>query len=158
MARRAAWLLFLLAGGDPAHPREFWLDPIRIMKGLFLAQMERDDAAPTPVVNAAFEFVPYSYGPFAPMIYAELDSLRASGLAINAQVYGKSYRLWALSSPAGWEAARTAAQELTDDERARIRHAHEIVTSKSFNDLLQYVYRRYPDSASRSMHEAARQS
>ena len=158
MSRRSNWLLFLLSGGVPKHrpPEMIWLDPISIMKALFLAQHEtgrgpdeRRDFADPP-----FSFVPYSYGPFTPVVYTELESLATSGLVQSQRAPGRSYSLWALTE-SGWSAARAAARALSADERTRIAHAYDVVTSKSFNALLAYVYGRYPESATRSIHPAA---
>jgi hypothetical protein len=43
------------------------------------------------------------------------------------------------------------AGRLTADERRRLDHGAAIVLKLSFNDLLRYVYDRYPDSARRSV-------
>ena len=124
------------------------------MKGLFLAQMERDDASPVKVANPPFDFVPYSYGPFAPAIYGELEALKALRLVQTATMYGKSYSLWGLTD-AGWDAAQMSSTRLDSEACQRLARAYGIVTNKNFNDLLAYVYERYPDSASRSAHTLA---
>lgn len=88
-------------------------------------------------------------------MYSELEALSSAGLVQSQLAYGRSYSLWALTD-AGWGAARIAAQALPPREQARIAHAYTVVISKSFNDLLTYVYGRYPESATRSIHPAAR--
>ena len=159
VSRRSNWLLYLLSGADPSNRSEdlTWLDPISVMKALFLAQNERgaDRSARSPVANPPFEFVPYSYGPFTPVVYSELENLESVGLVQSRQAPGRSYSLWALTE-AGWSAACSASTNLGSDERARLKHAYGVVTSKSFNELLAYVYGRYPKSATQSVHPAAR--
>jgi hypothetical protein len=152
--RRTDWLLALLSGGGNARPDER-LDPIRIMKGLFLAQNEVSTDNIRPVDDPAFVFVPYSYGPFTPAVYGELEALEMQGLAESEAVPGKSFKLWRLTD-AGWQAALEARNRLSVDTRERLDHAFSIVTTRGFNALLTYVYGRYPESAANSVHPAAR--
>jgi len=152
--RRTDWLLTLLAG-DGSDPPIERLDPIRVMKGLYLAQNEVDTDTIRPLEDPAFVFVPYSYGPFTPSIYGELETLELLGFVESRQAPGRSFKTWRLTAE-GEAESRAAVERLTTDEVARLRHAYRIVTTKGFNGLLEYVYSRYPDSASQSVHRAAR--
>ena len=153
MPRRTDWVITLLAG-DGSNPPIDRLDPVRVMKGLYLAQNEVDTETIRPLDDPAFVFVPYSYGPFTPSVYGELESLELLGFVESQQAPGRSYKTWALTDK-GQTEAREAAGRLTGDEVARLQHAYRVVTTKGFNGLLEYVYSRYPDSASKSVHRAA---
>jgi hypothetical protein len=154
MSRRTDWILFLLAGGE-SNPHEVPpLDPIRIMKGLCRAQVEDADGNFVQDADPPFDFQPYSYGPFTPVLYTELEYLRAMGIVESAEVYGKSYSMWTVSLDS-WPAVGKAEQRLTDDGRKRLRSAYQIGTSYSFDDLLRYVSSRHPESATASVHRAA---
>ncbi len=117
VSRRSNWLLYLLSGASPRNRSEssIWLDPISVMKALFLAQNESgpDLSARSPVATPPFEFVPYSYGPFTPVVYSELENFEGVGLVQSRQALGRSYSLWALTE-AGWSAANSASASLVE--------------------------------------------
>src|SRR5262245_43336728 len=123
MPSRSDWVLVLL--DDPAG---IALDPIRIMKGLFLAQMESGsgEGESTPADAPPFDFVPYSYGPFSSEVYAELTSLKERGLVEATPVLYRSYAMWALTD-IGQAEALEARQRLTADEVGRLEHARQVV-------------------------------
>lgn len=129
------------------------------MKGLFLATMERGESIRdrSEFAGAPFAFVPYSYGPFTPSVYPELESLRSQGLVLPEYVPGRNYAKWALTDE-GHAAATDAGARLSPEERERLARASRIVRERSFNSLLEYVYERYPDYASESVHPAAKQT
>lgn len=132
---RRDWLLLLIGDG---------LDPIRIQKGMFLFAQESD--AP-PAERYAFE--PYNWGPFAPVIYTDLERLQEAGLLERESVAGASYFRYR-QSPAGVQTAgavrETAPPRIRklDDIRSRITHL-------DFNSLLRSVYSDHPDYASKSL-------
>lgn len=130
-----------------------WLDPIRIMKGLFLAQMEQDEseAGRVPLVNPPYQFIPYSYGPFCPSVYGELESLALNDEVEFQQIPGKDYRIWGLTDK-GEQDAQELVASMGEDFRKRIEHARIIVCNKTFDDLIRYVYSRYPDYASKTIY------
>lgn len=141
-------LLALFAASEPDE----WLDPIRVMKGLFLAQMETgsDPNDRVPMTSPPFRFEPYSYGPFSQGVYRELESLREDGLLQSSPIMGKDYLVWSLTDQ-GKAAAQLAMAQLGPDGEARVRHARSVVRQHSFDGLLRYVYSRYPDHATRSV-------
>ena len=124
------------------------LDPLRIVKGLFIISQELDlEDLPQ---GSRYSFIPYDYGPFSVDIYDDLDDLRACGLLEATEVGGRSWKLHSLS-----EEGRTYLQGVreTFGEKA-LRYLQAVylwVSSQSFSDLLKSVYAKYPDFASESV-------
>lgn len=124
------------------------LDPIRIQKGMFLLAQEgglRDDEQ--------YSFRPYDYGPFSSRIYDDLDGLVEDGLVAREPVPGYTWSRFRLT-PEGLAEAQSLADGLTDRQRVSVRFLVGVkreVLSLSFNELLRYVYSRYPDYAKNSV-------
>jgi uncharacterized protein len=122
----------------------FPTDRIRVMKGMFLLSQE----GPADLRDL-YTFEPYSYGPFNKLLYQHLDALEGAGLiqverAVSGQIcYAATIR--------GRERARQIWNELADDARRSIHGIKQLVTSRAFTSLLQYVYERYPKYAIRSV-------
>jgi uncharacterized protein YwgA len=142
---RRDWLLVLCAyEGAPSG-----LDPVRLQKGMFL--FARTGMVP---VHERYQFKPYDYGPMSSMIYRDLDELVTEGLLVRHSVAGKQWSRYAVT-----ERGLAQAEERLDalqlhDERLAARRLHEIkqhVSSVSFNDLLDGVYREHPDMAVNSV-------
>jgi 20S proteasome alpha/beta subunit len=99
---RTDWLLTFLgvapAGGWKGfNGEEYRLDPIRIMKGLFLAQNEDPDGAVVPIPNPPYQFRPYAYGPFTAAVYADLDDLLRAGAVERETRPSRTYVRWRLT-------------------------------------------------------------
>lgn len=149
---RQDWILGLLA----VHP-EAALDPIRIMKGVFLAQNETGEGEIEEVEVAPFAFQPYSYGPFTSSVYVTLEALEASGLVERVPVLGRSFQRWKLTER-GVKSAESAvdAGRLSPDAQSRLQHAGSVIKSHTFDSLLRYTYERHPTYATRSVYRTAR--
>ncbi len=139
-AKQESLLLYI---GAPGSTREF-IDPIRIMKGLFLFAQE----APQSVrrVGGAYDFEPFHYGPCAFEIYDDLTKLESAGLLTSRQVPGRSWKQYAVSA--------TGRRQLTAVARAWNPRAVEYLaalrrwcTSLSFSALLTSIYKKYPQYA-----------
>jgi uncharacterized protein YwgA len=138
---RRDWLLlyFALKGGSSG------LDPVRIQKGMFLFAQE----ANVPE-NERYTFRAYSYGPMSPQVYADIDALAAEGLIRGEPVPGYTWKQYKITAT-----GRDTARSLLDDiDKAAARKLFEIkqeVVSRTFNQLLRYVYERYPAYATKSV-------
>jgi hypothetical protein len=132
-------LLLIAEGADGQFP----LDPIRLMKGGFLA-WKQGPSEWTPL----FDFQPYDYGPFDSRIYRARDDLIRSGLLdVSSQGRYDRYEV----TPAGRE---RAAQLRASQPQPFVDFLSEIgsyVTSRSFADLLREIYEAFPPFAKHSV-------
>ncbi len=126
------------------------LDPIRIMKGMFLFQHEDAPDLVSVLHGAPYEFEAYAYGPFTAAIYHDLNELRSLGLVRSEPVPGRTYFRWSLTED-GAMAAADLVNGLPPDRLRRLRHAKQLVLSKGFAALLRYVYQRHPQYATESV-------
>src|SRR5712672_885966 len=96
------------------------VDPIRIMKGLFIFSMEAPEAwLPN---DERYSFVPYSYGPWSREVDADLDRLALAGFLQASRAPGKSWSYYALS-----DAGKQVAKELQSsiDPKA-VTYLHQV--------------------------------
>lgn len=129
------WLLIYLSECENKP-----VDPIRIMKGMFLHAQE----SPIPP-SESYAFVPYTYGPFTKNIYQDLDNLEHQGLITrNSQGPRWDYRA---CTATGLQKATLLRNRVSPDALTSIVSIKEKVLSLSFNDLLREVYSKYPEFA-----------
>ena len=157
---RTDWLIAFLdaephGGWKHISPAQRSLDPIRIMKGVFLAEHEDEDGVIASLTEEPYEFRPYAYGPFTSTIYHDLDELSGDGLVEKIAISGQSYSRWRLTA-AGAAAAALAKRRLGPAALARLRRAKTQVVFRGFRALLEYVYRRFPDYARESVVDIVR--
>jgi hypothetical protein len=143
LTARQRVLLVFLRSDDGSE-----LDPVRVMKGLFLlAQKTPSEWLPR---SGTYDFEPYYYGPFSSAVYTDLESLHDTGLVECAPVPGRSWCTYSLTSHGASIAEETA--KLLDhrlvDYAGRLR---SWVSAQTFNDLLTRVYQEYPKYASKSV-------
>jgi uncharacterized protein len=140
---RRDWLLVLLG-----QPMTAPLDPVRLQKCLFLLSQEAD----LPL-DERYAFEPYDYGPFSPQIYADLDGLLQQGLVEQLDTPGYTWKRYQASSQGLARVAELQQQANEGDRRglARLQELKRQVLGLSFNQLLRYVYGRYPDYARNSV-------
>jgi hypothetical protein len=154
---RRDWLLAFLAAaptgaGAPIQTIEQSrpLDPIRIMKGMFLFQNEAAAGAASPLAGAPYDFEPYAYGPFTAAIYHDLNELRVLSYVKADAVMDRTYAKWSVT-PAGLAQVTAKFGEIQPDRLDRLRYAKQIVSTRGFASLLRYVYSRHPDYATESV-------
>lgn len=132
----ADWLLLMVAV-RPEAP----IDPVRLQKGLFLIAME---AGVPPAEQYRFE--PYAYGPMSRAVYRDARALEAAGLVERLAVRGSDWR--ALRATA---AGFARAEALPPSAAGAVARTRALVDARSFAELLEFVYDRYPQYASRSV-------
>ena len=139
---RKDWLLLAVSGreGSDAAP----IDPLRLMKTLFVVSQQLDMETPD-----FYRFVPYSYGPFAREIYPDLDQLDYEELIEAVPNPGRTWPRYRATS-AG---AASAAALLGDGGRAadHLLTVRDWAMSITFRDLLRAVYQQWPDYAQNSI-------
>ncbi|MGN6557938.1 MAG: hypothetical protein ACTHLH_07980 [Solirubrobacterales bacterium] len=141
MQARDRLLLFVALDGAPRG-----LDPVRLQKGMFLDAQEGEGDS-----REKYGFIPYNYGPMSAQIYSDLDDLVSAGLVKEVPVQGQSWSRYVATEKgmqAGRELLRREPSERVAQQLYRIKKE---VASKSFKALLEDVYDRYPEYASKSV-------
>ena len=138
---QAALLLFF-------QDSERKVDPIRIMKGLFIFSMEAPEAWFPK--DERYSFIAYSYGPYSRQVDVDLDRLTLKGYLQTSRAPGKTWSYYTLS-----ESGKSAAKELqTSIDPKAVNYLHQVrefVLGLTFRRLLDTVYARYPDYAVNSV-------
>lgn len=135
------WTLLVI---DAAKPKT--LTPIQLQKSLFLFGQRM----PNAVKANFYEFVPHNFGPFAKEIYVDAVELKNEGLIDEITRDGQKWPEYRVTS-AGSEQAKTLRDSLSSTEVAYLDELVKWVESQSFQDLLQAVYKAYPDFAKNSV-------
>ena len=143
---RSDWIVLLLARDELHVDGPESLDPVRIQKGMFLLS----EIGPA---KALYSFRPYNWGPFSSDIYGDLDGLVRSGLVSQDTAPGRTWARYSLT-----ESGRTAAHEIAEaagnETVTWIGDMRRFLTERSFAQLLNDVYARFPDMATRSQFRA----
>lgn len=135
---RADWLLLFLTSPARNGQRSRSLEPLRIMKGLFLMSQHGEEE-----LKDLYLFKPYDYGPFTSDIYSDLGSLASDGLVAQDAVAGRSWRMYRPTID-GIERATDLAANLGPRAEATIDEAYSFVTTRGFLKLLRDIYAEYP--------------
>src|SRR4029453_8517264 len=133
MTPREELLLSFLAAGENR------LDPIRIMKGMFIFGQE----TPAEWLHgiSLYEFKPYKMGPFCQDVYRDLDDLRARGLVETTEEQGVSWKYYN-PTPTGRVLADDQAQHYEARLIEFLKRIREYTVRHSFDDLLRHAVRR----------------
>jgi hypothetical protein len=123
------------------------LDPIRIMKGLFLFVKEAPSNWLQP--DARYHFEACNYGPCSYQIYTDLDILKAYGYVKSTVSPGNSWAYYSLT-PEGHKLAQRLSDEINHHVVMYLKTIRNFVIKLSFRSLLEVVYKRYPDYAKNS--------
>lgn len=135
-------LLLLFLGFDETADR--MLDPVRIMKGMFLLEQE---GALKP---HSYNFEPYDYGPFSVSLYSDLDLLEGKELVERLPRPGRNWS-YVRVTDAGISVAKELKEQANPKQLQLIQTVRDEVLDKSFADLLRYIYNKYPKYAGRSV-------
>jgi len=135
-------LLLLFVGTGKAANQE--LDPVRIMKGMFLLEMQGG------LENHSYNFEPYDYGPFSISVYNDLDLLEGKKLIERIPRPGRNWSYVRVTDE-GRNVARSLEEQAKPEQLAKISAVHEEVLDKTFAELLRYIYENHRDYAGRSV-------
>jgi len=137
------WLLVYLF--LPTKEEINLIDPIRIMKGLFLFKMEFKEK-----LYGFYDYKPYLYGPCSFEIYDDLLQLRLAGLVDE---YSQPLSRWSYYrlTERGEAKAEQLIKEVSPDLLDRLKSIKMKVTELSFLNLLKEIYRQYPEYAKNSV-------
>ena len=138
---RADWLLLFLSNLGDSERRPRSLEPLRIMKGMFLASKRGAGE-----LSGLYEFEAYDYGPFTKDIYHDLDELAAAGLVVQEAVAGRSWRTYR-PTELGMARAQSLGEPAAAAAKATLADAYQYVTSRGFLRLLRDIYAEFPEYA-----------
>ncbi len=144
---RSRWILLLLLQGEG---RQRYNKPVvgrtRLIKELFLLKMTYG------VRDMEYSFIPYWYGPFCPEIYADLQALQEIGEVGSAASPGGEVLSLTLE---GVRRAQALEANVAPETLRRIRDCKEKYNPIPFEDLVAYVYERWPKFTTRSLRSPA---
>ncbi|MHA1506053.1 MAG: hypothetical protein ACTSR0_02540 [Candidatus Asgardarchaeia archaeon] len=128
----------------PTDKKSEMMSPIQIMKSLFLFKMELGLSD-----SEFYRFEPYLYGPCSFDVYSDLALLQSQGLIdTEPSFWGwKYYRL----TDKGLNVAKEVVKDMDKSMLDKLQKIKTIVMSKSFMELLRYVYTKYPEYAKNSI-------
>lgn len=128
----------------PSYRDKKIIDPLRIMKGIFLICQEIDE------FKNLYKFEPYLYGPCSFEIYSDLRRLMTKGIV---QEHAQEIHYWSLYSltDAGKEIAQQIIKKIPKESLNKISDIKQTITKLSFIELLKFIYRKYPDYAKKSI-------
>ncbi len=129
------WLLLYVAIPVPGQVGLRPVEPIQIMKGMFLFVMETGEPL--------YGFGPYLYGPFSSDVYRDLDRLIAEGLVRAEPVPGQTWSVYT-STEMGRDRARDILARAPGNLVAQLESIKQYVMAVSFAELLRDIYRKYP--------------
>ncbi len=128
--KRQDWILVVTA-----IAQEQGLDSAQLQKSLFLLGEE----LPQLVGADYYQFCPYKYGPFDPEASADWRALRDDGLVQGHDTIA--------ATPAGQQKAFSLLEELPDEVLAYLDAVVEWVQARSFQELCDVIYAKYPAMA-----------
>lgn len=131
------WTLMVIAAGKGKA-----LQPVHLQKALFLS--DRLLTNEQKAVDRFYRFDPYDYGPFCGMVYADADSLALDGLIKIEQRPNTSYREYSITAQ-GMEKAESLRKNIKPEISAYLDKLVGWVMSLSFNQLVSWIYKNFPD-------------
>jgi len=143
--RKREWLLLFVGISGPDRTEIPPIDPVRVMKGLFLFG-QQVELPP----DERYHFVPYLYGPCSFEIYRDLDGLVEHGLIAEEKPWGRSWNLYRPTAQ-GRRVVQEIAAKIPASHLEGLAEIKRYVLSVPFNKLLRDVYREYPEYATNSV-------
>jgi DNA-binding PadR family transcriptional regulator len=135
------WLLLYLAypGG------KYEVDQLRAMKGMFLFTKDGPET-----VRNLYNFSPYNYGPFDSAIYRDLERLEEEHLIRSEPTPGSNRRIFRMTTD-GIDRSQELATAVSPAAAKELQAIKNFTTNRSFMDLCDAIYERFPAFASRSL-------
>lgn len=138
------WILVTLASAEDTP-----LKPVQLQKALFVIGKK----IPASVLGEDFfKFVPYDYGPFCPNIYSETENLEALGLVHISRPPIVRYKEF-LITELGRQLAAEKFEQLPENLKAFICQLVPLFAKSSFNQLVEAIYRNYPETKVNSVYK-----
>ena len=118
------------------------LQPVHLQKALFLIGALLSDGQRK--TKGFYRFEPYDYGPFCREVYTDAEALSSEGLVEIERRSNSSYREYS-AAEAGRERAGELKKELSPEVIEYVAKLVEWVASLSFNQLVSWVYKNFPE-------------
>jgi uncharacterized protein YwgA len=145
---RIDWtLLVIAAAGGRA------VQPVHLQKALFL--LRRNLGLEELRVTEFYDFEPYDYGPFDGAVYSDAESLATEGMVEIDYPPDKRYREYR-ATERGLRHAQALRLGLTPHAAQYLDKVVRWVQSVSFNQLVEAIYKAYPDMAANSVFHRSR--
>jgi uncharacterized protein YwgA len=107
-------------------------------------------APPEWVQGTRYSFVPYLYGPYSKALQSDLEKLSHRGYIRTSQHEDQSWGFYSLTTK-GLDVAGQISLEVTSDLVRYLASLYRYIMSLSFRQLLQVVYREFPEYAQKSV-------
>jgi len=118
------------------------MSSIQIMKSLFLVKNELN-------LRDFYEFEPYLYGPCSFEVYTNLIILSDEKLIDEVKTpFSWNYYK---TTPKGSEIAKHISSKIDKNLVKKMQEIKKLVLGMNFIELLEYVYKKYPESAINSI-------
>lgn len=134
-------LLLFLATGEASRQD---IDPLRVMKGMFLLEKKGG------LGQYTYHFKPYSYGPFSQQVYRDLEVLQGLGYIERVLIPGRDWTSIRVTKT-GQGMAKSLIDKTSQQELDLITEIQASVLHKGFLELLLSIYEEYPDYAVNSV-------
>jgi len=120
-----------------------------VMKNMLLLQEEQK-------VPLGYNFVPYKYGPFSKEVYEDLEALERAMLVVRARRGRNVERQETAIDQEAAEDVKQLLETVPQDKRQAVEELMQRYGSMGFEQLLDYVYAKYPQFAVQSKRKGAR--
>lgn len=113
------------------------MSPLQLMKSIFLYAQEEKP-------KDFYEFIPYLYGPCSFDVYTDLKLLESRGFIASYPTY-RGWSFFGITSE--------GEKYLLSDTKIiqKLNEIKKMILSKSFIELLKYVYSKYPEFTQNSI-------
>lgn len=150
--KRHEWLIVLLNSPGVHNGENEPIDgSIRIMKALFLMRQEIKE-----VRSGFYKFAPYLYGPYNLEVYSTIEHFILKGV-ISETLIGRGLSRYRLTYN-GRAYAKRILEKIPHNVQTKIKEIKSEVNKRSFLELLEYVYAKYPKFAKKSVVAVRRKS
>jgi hypothetical protein len=139
------WLLLFICLEGPEGYEPDSLEPVHIMKGMFLFAMQSGRPP-----GELYQFEPYHYGPFSAEVYRDLDALVAEDSIRAERAAGQTWLVF-YPTERGAQKARSLEETADPGDVASLIEIREYVVGLPFARLLREIYAKYPRFAARSL-------
>ncbi len=136
------WTLLVIAAAK-GRP----VSPVQLQKALFL--LSRNLSPDVLGVERLYDFQAYDYGPFDGSVYHDAEELERAGDVVIDQA-GSRFRSYRATSEGSARADRMR-QGINAKAIAYLDRVVAWVSGLSFNQLVEAIYKAYPDMATNSV-------